>query len=105
MFPRTAKSVPVTPEVRRVLGIDAETLTPDELIRAILRAPVDLFWNGGIGTFVKASTESNADVGDRTNDAIRVDAERAAVHGVRRRAATSASRSAGGSSTRSPAAG
>ncbi len=74
VFPRTAKSVAVTPEVRGVLGIDAETLTPEDLIRAILRAPVDLFWNGGIGTFVKASTESNADVGDRTNDAIRVDA-------------------------------
>ena len=57
-----------------MLGVEAESLTPDEVIRAILCAPVDLFWNGGIGTFVKAGTESNADVGDRTNDAIRVDA-------------------------------
>ncbi len=76
VFPRTAKAVTVTGEVRDALGIapDIATMTPDDLIRAILRAPVDLFWNGGIGTFVKASTESHADVGDRTNDAIRVDA-------------------------------
>ncbi|HRE00242.1 MAG TPA: NAD-glutamate dehydrogenase, partial [Ilumatobacteraceae bacterium] len=55
-----------------VLGIDAAELSPLELISAILCAPVDLLWNGGIGTYVKASTESNAEVGDRGNDAIRV---------------------------------
>src|SRR5262245_10186083 len=81
VYPRSAKSIPLSPEVRRRLGIgsdedggDAQTaMTPQELIRAILVAPVDLLWNGGIGTYVKASTESNADVGDRANDAVRVD--------------------------------
>jgi glutamate dehydrogenase len=73
VFPRSAKSVTLSPQVRQALGIDAEQLTPNELVRCILRAPVDLFWNGGIGTFVKASDEANADVGDRTNDAIRID--------------------------------
>ena len=57
----------------RCSGIAARALPPDELIRAILRAPVDLLWNGGIGTFVKASAETHAEVGDRANDAVRVD--------------------------------
>jgi glutamate dehydrogenase len=72
---RAAKSVPITPQVRAALGIPAgvDALTPAELMRAILLAPVDLFWNGGIGTYVKASTESHADAGDKANDAIRVD--------------------------------
>jgi glutamate dehydrogenase len=75
VWPRTAKRIPVSPQARLALGLEGvEELTPDELIRAILRAPVDLLWNGGIGTFVKASTESHADVGDRANDAVRVDA-------------------------------
>lgn len=75
IFPRTAKSVPVSPQMREVLGLDAgiTKMTPPELIRAVLKAPVDLLWNGGIGTYVKASTESNADVGDKGNDPIRVD--------------------------------
>ncbi|MFC7545786.1 NAD-glutamate dehydrogenase [Plantactinospora sp. GCM10030261] len=75
IFPRTAKSIPISPEVRAALGIDegAEMMSPIELMRAILTAPVDLFWNGGIGTYVKASTQSNAEVGDKSNDAIRVD--------------------------------
>jgi glutamate dehydrogenase len=75
IFPRTAKSVELSPEARAVFSIEAESLTPNELIRALLRAPVDLLWNGGIGTFVKAKQESHADAGDRTSDAIRVDAE------------------------------
>src|SRR5439155_20052805 len=54
--------------------IDSDRLTPSELIRAILRAPVDLLWNSGIGTYVKAAAENNADVGDKANDAVRVDA-------------------------------
>jgi glutamate dehydrogenase len=70
---RAAKSIAITPEVRAALGIAATQLTPIELVRAILAAPVDLLWNGGIGTYVKASTESNADVGDRANDAVRLD--------------------------------
>ncbi|MDP3711587.1 MAG: NAD-glutamate dehydrogenase [Mycobacteriales bacterium] len=73
VHPRTAKSIPLTPQVREVLGVHAETVTPAELMRAILLAPVDLLWNGGIGTYVKSSTETHTDVGDKANDAIRVD--------------------------------
>ncbi|TNY36920.1 NAD-glutamate dehydrogenase [Thermomonospora catenispora] len=76
VFPRTAKSIRITPQMRRALGIDEDvtTMTPLELIHAVLCAPVDLLWNGGIGTYVKASTESHADVGDKANDAVRADA-------------------------------
>ena len=73
VFPRTAKSIPLSPEARRALGVEVEALTPTELIRAVLTAPVDLLWNGGIGTFVKASWETHLDVGDRANDAMRAD--------------------------------
>jgi glutamate dehydrogenase len=69
---RQAKSITLTDEVRKLLGIDAATATPNELIRAILRMPVDLFWNGGIGTYVKSSRETHADIGDRANDAVRI---------------------------------
>jgi glutamate dehydrogenase len=72
IWARSEKSIPVSPQARAVLGIDAMHLTPVELISAILKAPVDLLYNGGIGTYVKASTESNAEVGDRANDALRV---------------------------------
>ncbi|WP_285790705.1 NAD-glutamate dehydrogenase [Micromonospora sp. NBRC 101691] len=74
VFPRTAKSVPVSPQVRAVLGLDDDVnqMSPAELMKAILTAPVDLFWNGGIGTYVKASSETNAEVGDKSNDPIRV---------------------------------
>jgi glutamate dehydrogenase len=74
VFPRTAKSIPISPQVRAVLGIDdsVEQMSPAELMRAILTAPVDLLWNGGIGTYVKGSTESNTQVGDKANDPIRV---------------------------------
>jgi glutamate dehydrogenase len=74
VFPRTAKTVPLSDEMRRALDVDAEALPPDDLVGAILRAPVDLLWNGGIGTYVKASTEANTDVGDKNNDAVRIDA-------------------------------
>ncbi|MFP5335552.1 MAG: NAD-glutamate dehydrogenase [Actinomycetes bacterium] len=75
VYPRSAKSVPISPQVAAVLGLadDVRKLTPAELMRAILRAPVDLLWNGGIGTYVKAQHESHAEVGDKANDAIRVD--------------------------------
>jgi glutamate dehydrogenase len=73
VFERTAKSIPLSPEVREMLGVEAEALTPNELMHAMLKAEVDLLWNGGIGTYVKASTESNAEVGDRANDSLRVD--------------------------------
>jgi glutamate dehydrogenase len=74
VFPRSAKSITLTREVRERLGIKDEIgrMTPSELMRAILLAQVDLLWNGGIGTYVKASSESNADVGDKANDSIRV---------------------------------
>jgi glutamate dehydrogenase len=72
VIPRSAKSIPVSPEVRAALEIDAEELAPSELLKAILKAPADLLYNGGIGTYVKATRQSNAEVGDRANDAIRV---------------------------------
>jgi glutamate dehydrogenase len=72
VWPRSAKSIPVSPEARRALGIAEESLTPAELMKAILRAPVDLLYNGGIGTYVKAARQTHADVGDRASDAIRV---------------------------------
>jgi glutamate dehydrogenase len=76
VWPRGVKSVPLSAQARVALGIDEGTLalSPDELISAILKAPVDLLWNGGIGTYVKASGETHADAGDRSNDAVRVDA-------------------------------
>ena len=74
-FPRTAKSIPLSPEVRAALDVESDSLTPSELIHALLRARVDLLWNGGIGTYVKAAEERHAEVGDRANDAVRVDAE------------------------------
>jgi glutamate dehydrogenase len=74
VYSRRAKYIALSAEARAALGIDATRLTPNELIQAILRAPVDLLWNGGIGTFVKASTENHLDVGDRSNDALRIDA-------------------------------
>ncbi|MGB0211855.1 NAD-glutamate dehydrogenase [Algiphilus sp.] len=70
---RDAKRIELPPEARAALGIEAESVRPNELLRAILLAPVELLWNGGIGTYVKAHTESHQAVGDRANDAIRVD--------------------------------
>ncbi|ACB34949.1 NAD-glutamate dehydrogenase [Leptothrix cholodnii SP-6] len=72
VFARSLKSIPLSGPVRAALGVTAEELSPAELMRAILQAPVDLFYNGGIGTYVKASHESHAQVGDRATDAIRV---------------------------------
>jgi len=75
LWPRSAKSIPLSPQAREALGIGAEieAMTPAALMHAILLAPVDLFYNGGIGTYVKASSESHAECGDRATDAIRVD--------------------------------
>lgn len=73
VFNRSAKSIKLSPEIKQALDIHEDSLAPNDLIRAMIKAPVDLIWNGGIGTFVKASTESHLDVGDRTNDGIRVD--------------------------------
>ncbi|GAA4865754.1 NAD-glutamate dehydrogenase [Saccharopolyspora rosea] len=74
VWSRSLKSIPLNPQIRQALGIDESVaqLSPAELIKAILLAPVDLLWNGGIGTYVKASTETHADVGDKANDAVRV---------------------------------
>ena len=75
IYPRSAKSIPLSPEAREALAVEAESLTPNEVIAAMLKAPVDLIWNGGIGTYVKSRRESHADVGDRSNDIVRVNGE------------------------------
>ena len=73
IFPRSQKQIPLSPEVRAALGFSADSADPDTLITAILTAPVDLLWFGGIGTYLKAASETNAQVGDPANDAVRVD--------------------------------
>ncbi|MCU1736110.1 MULTISPECIES: NAD-glutamate dehydrogenase [unclassified Pseudomonas] len=72
IFSRSAKSIAISPQMKERFDIHADKLTPTELLNALLKAPVDLLWNGGIGTYVKASSESHADVGDKANDALRV---------------------------------
>ncbi|HEV8019096.1 MAG TPA: NAD-glutamate dehydrogenase [Steroidobacteraceae bacterium] len=72
VFPRSVKSIALSAEARALLGLEGPGAAPNDIIRAILRLPVDLLWNGGIGTYVKAAEERNAEVGDRTNDALRV---------------------------------
>ncbi len=72
IWARSEKSIPISPQAQAALGIGAIKLTPTELISAILKAPADLFYNGGIGTYVKAMSESHAEVGDRANDALRI---------------------------------
>lgn len=72
VFPRTAKVIPISPQVRGLIGTDATEMAPNDLLRALLKAPVDLLYNGGIGTYVKASSETHAQVGDRANDGLRV---------------------------------
>ena len=74
IFDRAAKSIPLSPEMRKLLEVESESLKPNELVQALLRAPVDLLWNGGIGTYVKAASETHADAGDKANDAVRVNA-------------------------------
>jgi glutamate dehydrogenase len=76
VYPRRAKAIPITDELREAFGIEdeAETMTPAELIRTMLKAPADLLWNGGIGTYAKASHETHGDAGDKANDIVRVDA-------------------------------
>lgn len=74
VFERAAKAIHISPEMRARFDIHADHLTPNELISHLLRAQADLLWNGGIGTYIKASRESHTDVGDKSNDAVRVDA-------------------------------
>jgi glutamate dehydrogenase len=76
IYSRQAKTIRLSAEARRMLGTSEMTMQPDQLIRAILRMKFDLLWNGGIGTYVKASNEGHSDVGDHTNDGVRVDADR-----------------------------
>ena len=73
VYSRTEKSITLTPEIKELLGVEEDSMTPNEVIHILLKAPVDLLWNGGIGTYVKASYEGNADVGDKANDPLRVD--------------------------------
>jgi glutamate dehydrogenase len=72
IFSRSAKSISLTPEMKKMLGTKKASLTPNELIKALLTMQVDLIWNGGIGTYVKSKTETDAQVGDRANDPVRV---------------------------------
>jgi glutamate dehydrogenase len=74
IFPRSSKSIKLTAQIKELTGLKADQVTPFELINALLKTPTDLLWFGGIGTYIKATTESHADAGDRANDAIRVDA-------------------------------
>lgn len=77
VYERSAKSIEITPQVREVLGLDegVTSMTPTELIHAMLQAPVDLIYNGGIGTYLKATFETHAQVGDKANDALRVNGD------------------------------
>jgi glutamate dehydrogenase len=83
VFSRRVKSISISPEMQRAFDLPADRLSPDELIHQLLKAPIDLIWNGGIGTYVKASSETDVEVGDRANDHLRVDASelRARVFG------------------------
>ncbi|BBI60474.1 hypothetical protein HSBAA_17800 [Vreelandella sulfidaeris] len=72
IFSRSAKSIVITPEMQHVFGIQETRLSPNELIRAMLKSKVDLIWNGGIGTYVKGSDETDTDVGDKANDTLRI---------------------------------
>ncbi|MFN4356228.1 NAD-glutamate dehydrogenase [Sphingopyxis alaskensis] len=82
VFPRSQKSIPLSPEVQALLGLSVSEIDPSSLISAILTAPVDLLWFGGIGTYVKAASQNNAEVGDPANDVLRVDAEDLRVKAV-----------------------
>ncbi|MDT0594220.1 NAD-glutamate dehydrogenase [Glaciecola petra] len=72
IFKRSEKSIKLSPEMKKALGVNKATMTPTELIHNVLKMPVDLIWNGGIGTYIKGSKESHAEVGDRANDTLRV---------------------------------
>lgn len=75
VYSRMVKAIPLSPEVKKLLRIEKNVIVPNELIRTILKAPVDMIWNGGIGTYIKSSLEKNSDVGDRSNDNLRVNAK------------------------------
>lgn len=75
VYSRMAKAIPLSSEIKKLLRVEKDVIVPNELIRAILKAPVDMIWNGGIGTYIKSSLEKNSDVGDRSNDNLRVNAK------------------------------
>ncbi|MCP4597110.1 NAD-glutamate dehydrogenase [Neptuniibacter sp.] len=75
IFERSAKSITLTPEIKKLTGLTKDAVPPNELISALLKAPIDLIWNGGIGTYVKASDETHGDVGDKANDGLRVNGD------------------------------
>ncbi|WP_415894021.1 NAD-glutamate dehydrogenase [Neptuniibacter sp. PT8_73] len=75
VFERSAKSITLSPQIQTLIGEKIATVTPNDLLNKLLKAPVDLVWNGGIGTYVKASTETDADIGDKANDALRIDGQ------------------------------
>lgn len=75
VFSRSVKSIKLSPEAKKALSIEKDSIVPNELIRAILKSPVDLFWNGGIGTYVKSTSESHSEIGDRTNDPLRINGD------------------------------
>lgn len=75
VFKRTAKAIPLSPELKQLLGVQVDALSGDEVIHLLLKLDVDLLWNGGIGTYIKASSETHIQVGDRVNDAVRADAK------------------------------
>ncbi|GJE17872.1 NAD-glutamate dehydrogenase [Methylobacterium marchantiae] len=72
VFPRSLKTVPLSPEIQAALGIDRSEASPAEVMQAILKAPVDLLWFGGIGTYIRAASETDEEAGDRANDAVRI---------------------------------
>jgi glutamate dehydrogenase len=72
VYPRSLKEIPLSPEVKALTGLTQDRAAPSELMKALLKAPVDLLWFGGIGTYIKSTAQTNADAGDRANDAIRV---------------------------------
>ena len=74
VFERSAKIIDISKEIQSLLGLESNSVTPNDLIKAILKADVDLLWNGGIGTYIKALSENNADIGDKSNDNLRCDA-------------------------------
>ncbi len=82
IYPRSSKSITLSSEAQAVLGLEAAIVTPNALMTAILKAQADLLWFGGIGTYVKASNESQLDAGDRANDAIRIDASELRVKAI-----------------------
>lgn len=82
IFPRSLKSIPLTAEIKKLTGLAQDKVSPTELITALLKAEVDLLWFGGIGTYVRATTESDAEVGDRANDVLRVTAKELRVKAI-----------------------